>query len=751
MEERILRRAFALSCLSGHSFVGTEHLLLAAAMTEGCITERLLLSPRELLGQLWAMDGRGIPRVSLPWGLSPRAEAALTGSRQSGELLRTLLEQENSGARRLLQNCHADQGLLLALLRESEIAGKEQKKQSMRLLEQFAVDMVERAEHADPVIGRDREIRTVLQILSRRQKNNPALIGEPGVGKTAIAEGVARCLATGQVPQALKGKRLYALDMASVLAGTKYRGEFEERIRDILAEVRRVKNVILFIDEMHTLVGAGAAEGAIDAANLLKPALGRGEIQVIGATTLSEYRKHIEKDSALERRFRTVQIAPATKEETLRILEGLRPLLERHHGLAISDGAIQAAVDYACRYLPDKQLPDKAVDLLDEGAACCHMAGGVLPGDAEGQSLQNQLKQAVQAGEYEHAAILRDRLLRKRSEQSPLRPVEAGDIAAAVSNRTGIPIGALSSGQRDQLLGLEEILCRRIIGQESAIRAVCRAVRRGRSGLAEESRPIAALMLTGPTGVGKTELCKCLAEAVYGSREELVRIDMSEYMEKHAVSRLIGAPPGYVGHDEGGELTEKVRRKPYSLVLLDEAEKAHRDICSLLLQILEDGILTDSTGRRVDFRNTLLVITSNIGSSSELKGGLGFGQKSNERLQERLRQHFSPELMGRMDCVTEFAPLDRDALEKIAALRLEELQKRCDALGLSLETDHKLRHYFAGKAIRMRSGARALRSLIREELEAPLAELLLSPQPPETVRAEIRSEDLVLINGKSAR
>lgn len=747
MEERVLRQAFALSRLSGHSFVGTEHLLLAAVMTDQSVTEGLLLTPRELLGQLWVMDGRGSPRTSLPWGLSPRAEAVWRRNKQGISLLRALLEQEDSGARRLLSRCCGDREILLDLLREREQVRKEQKKQSMRLLEQFAVDMVERAEHADPVIGRDREIRTVLQILSRRQKNNPALIGEPGVGKTAIAEGVARCLATGQVPQALKGKRLFSLDMASVLAGTKYRGEFEERIRDILAELRRVKNVILFIDEMHTLVGAGAAEGAIDAANLLKPALGRGEIQIIGATTLREYRKHIEKDSALERRFRTVQIAAATKEETLRILEGLRPLLERHHGLAISDGAIHAAVDYACRYLPDKQLPDKAVDLLDEGAACCHMTRGVLPSDGEGQALQNQLKQAVQAGEYEHAAALRDRLLRKKSEQSPPRPVEAEDIAAAVSNRTGIPVGALSMGQRDRLLGLEEELCRRIIGQDSAIRAVCRAVRRGRSGLAEESRPIAALMLTGPTGVGKTELCKCLAEAVYGSREELIRIDMTEYMEKHAVSRLIGAPPGYVGHDEGGELTEKVRRKPYSLVLLDEVEKAHRDICGLLLQILEDGILTDSTGRRVDFRNTLLVMTSNIGSGGELKGGLGFGQKTEERLQERLRSHFSPELMGRIDCITEFAPLEEASLEKIAAMRLSELQKRCETLGLQLETGAELHSYFAGKAKKMQSGARALRRLIREELEAPLSEQLLSPQPPQCLRTEVREKRLVLLNG----
>ncbi len=733
MQQRTLRLACGLSRLLGHSHVGTEHLLLALALlpTQGArLMHSQLLSPQELLGQMIGLWGRGSKGAPLLYGLSEGAQRALLLQKERNcSLMEALLRQEVSGAKQLLLQCRADPEALFTLLCLGENARKEQTKQEMRLLDQFAVDLVERAHTADPVIGREREIRAVLQILSRRQKNNPALIGEPGVGKTAIVEGVAMALSTGQVPAPLRGKRLLSLDMAAVLAGTKYRGEFEERIRDILAEVRRVRNVILFVDEMHTLVGAGAAEGAIDAANLLKPALGRGELQLIGATTLTEYRKFIEKDAALERRFRTVQIAPASREETFRILEGLRPLLEQHHGLAISREAMEAAVEYSCRYLTDKFLPDKAVDLLDEGAACCRISEDQLPADESGLQLQEQLQQAVREGAYERAASLRDRLLKKK-ERSTAPQVSPADIAAAVSNRTGIPIGTLTRGQKEQLQQLECVLKEKIVGQDEAIQAVCRAVHRGRSGLAEEGRPVAALMLTGPTGVGKTELCKCLAEAIYGSREELIRLDMSEYMEKHAVSRLLGAPPGYIGHGEGGELTEKVRRKPYSLVLLDEVEKAHRDICGILLQILEDGILTDACGKKVDFRNTLLVMTSNLGSSGELKGGLGFGQSRERQLGQLLQNHFTPELMGRIDCIASFTPLDEVSLCQIAALRLQELGKRCKKLGLGLETGPGLPDYFAQKAAKQSSGARAIRSLIREELEAPIAAQLLQEPPP---------------------
>ena len=600
--------------------------------------------------------------------------------------------------------------------------------QNTRLLEQFGVDMVERANKSDVVVGRQREIETVLQILSRRQKNNPALIGEPGVGKTAIVEGVAQYIAAGRVPEQLRGKRLFSLDMASVIAGTKYRGEFEERLRDILAEVKRAQNIILFVDEMHTLVGAGAAEGAIDAANLLKPALGRGELRLIGATTLTEYRKCIEKDAALERRFRTVQVNAAKPEETMEILESLRPRLEEHHGISISNEALQAAVDYSQRYLPEKFLPDKAVDLLDEGAACACMARSLGTVGQQAQELEEQLRGAVRSGQYEKAAALRDRLQRLGKDGSLKGCVTAQDIAAAVSNRTGIPAGRIGAEEKQRLCDLERLLEERLVGQKDAISAVCQAVRRGRSGLAEEKRPVAAMLCMGPTGVGKTELCKALAQTVYGSEEAMIRIDMSEYMEKHSVSRLIGAPPGYVGHEEAGELTEKVRRKPYSLVLLDELEKAHRDICGLLLQIMEDGMLTDAAGRKVDFKNSLLVMTSNIGSEFAGRGALGFGKSSENGCMTALRETFPPEFLGRIDCIAPFRKLSQEDLEQIALRQLDALRARAERKELQLEIAPQMPQFLAKKAAGKNSGARELRKLIQRELEAPLASLLLSDE-----------------------
>ena len=603
--------------------------------------------------------------------------------------------------------------------------------QNTRLLDQFGIDMLERAGKQEPVIGRRQEIETVLQILSRRHKNNPALIGEPGVGKTAIVEGVAQYLAAGTVPEPLRGKRLYALDMASVIAGTKYRGEFEERVRDILAEVRRVQNVILFVDEMHTLVGAGAAEGAIDAANLLKPALGRGELQLIGATTLREYRSSIEKDAALERRFRTVQVREPTPEETREILAGLCPGLEAHHHVSIPQEVISAAVELSCRYLTDKFLPDKAVDLLDEGAAHARMRQlGRRPPEEE-QALQA----AVRAGKYERAAALRDRL-RRRGQ--PGRTVSVQDIAVAVSSRTGIPVGTISRTERQRLRTLEQTLSARVIGQEEAVHAAAEAVRRGRSGLADQKRPAAAMLFLGPTGVGKTELCKALAEAVYGSEDAMIRVDMSEYMEKFTVSRLIGAPPGYIGHDEGGELSERVRRRPYSLVLFDELEKAHPDVCGLLLQVMEDGFLTDSGGRRIDFRNTMLVMTSNLGARTG--GGLGFGAQAEDGALRSLREHFSPEFLGRIDCVARFQPLDAAALEQIAQQQLTALQQRAERLHVRLELPDGLARSFALRSRDGRGGAREIRRLVRHEMEAPLAALLLGTHAPEQVRVDLQDD-----------
>ena len=650
-------------------------------------------------------------------------------------LLLGLLSERGQAADLLKRAGATEKELVEAIrtFRKGATVDSQTSSQEFDALGKYAINLNEqaRAGKLDPVIGRDEEIRRVLQILSRRTKNNPILVGEPGVGKTAIVEGVAQYLAAGTVPEPLRGKRLYALDMASVIAGTKYRGEFEERVRDILAEVRRVQNVILFVDEMHTLVGAGAAEGAIDAANLLKPALGRGELQLIGATTLREYRSSIEKDAALERRFRTVQVREPTPEETREILAGLCPGLEAHHHVSIPQEAVSAAVELSCRYLTDKFLPDKAVDLLDEGAACARMRqlGSRTP--EEEQALQA----AVRAGKYERAAALRDRL-RRRGQ--PGRTVSVQDIAAAVSSRTGIPVGTISRTERQRLRTLEQTLSARVIGQEEAVHAAAEAVRRGRSGLAEQKRPAAAMLFLGPTGVGKTELCKALAEAVYGSEDAMIRVDMSEYMEKFTVSRLIGAPPGYIGHDEGGELSERVRRRPYSLVLFDELEKAHPDVCGLLLQVMEDGFLTDSGGRRIDFRNTMLVMTSNLGVRGG--GGLGFGAQAEDGALRSLREHFSPEFLGRIDCVARFQPLDAAALEQIAQQQLTALQQRAERLHVRLELPDGLARSFALRSRDGRGGAREIRRLVRHEMEAPLAALLLGARAPERVRVDLRDD-----------
>lgn len=731
--QRLLRRAYALACLLGHSAVGTSHLLIAAVMQPNAAWQRQGLTAQELLGQLIALRGRGMELHALPQGLTRRARRIL----QSTEPLPiSLLRDEKSGAMRLLRHCQVDIPLLFTNLTEGTALRKEQSMQMTRLLDQYGIDLVERADTMEEVIGRQREIETVLQILSRKHKNNPALIGEPGVGKTAIVEGVAQYIAAGRVPEQLRGKRLIALDMASVLAGTKYRGEFEERVRDILNEVRRVRNVILFVDEMHTLVGAGAAEGAIDAANLLKPALGRGEIQLIGATTLAEYRKFIEKDAALERRFRCVQVREPTQEETREILLGLRAGLEAHHQIAISEEAILAAVELSCRYLSDKFLPDKAVDLLDEGAACAKMQ--LSCGFAQGE----RLLEAVREGEYGKAASLREKLQRNGSRT---RTVSAQDIAEAVANRTGIPAGTISVTEKQRLRSLEQTLSRRVVGQEEAVRAVSEAVRRGRSGLAESKRPIAAMLFTGPTGVGKTELCKALAEAVYGSERAMIRVDMSEYMEKFSVSRLIGAPPGYVGHEEGGELCERVRRKPYSLVLLDEIEKAHRDVCGILLQVMEDGVLTDSNGRTVDFKNTLLVMTSNLGSRHVGRGALGFDTKAADMTMQALREQFPPEFLGRIDCIAAFHSLGEAELAKIASLQLAALRQRAERQHLQLALTPELPMTLAKRALHSRSGAREIRRLIRNELEAPLADRLLADTPERAITARVENDRVLLL------
>ena len=732
----------------GHSYVGSQHFLLAMATDPGWAGQLLQVCgldgdyARELLEELY---GRGTAKLPLPQGLSHTArrvlhyaglEAKRIGRKDVScvHILLAMLRREKTGAVAVLRSAEIDPNEIFTrtidYLQWEAQKPPQSKKEAVttKLLEQFSEDLVLKASSMEPVIGRDREIDTVIGILSRKNKNNPALVGEPGVGKTAIAEGLAQRMALGNVPPQLKDKRLVSLNMANLVAGTKYRGEFEERLRDVLAEIRRSGDIILFVDEMHTIVGAGAAEGAIDAANIFKPALGRGELQILGATTLTEYRKFIEKDPALDRRFRPVMVEQPTEAATLAILKGLKPGLERHHRLRIADEALTEALRLSVRYLPDLYLPDKAIDLLDEGAAHArleelrHSRGGNARLD-----LEQELQEAVREGRFEKAAELRDKLQKlslKPAENRKSRSVTGGDIAWAVSARTGIPVGRLTENERQRILSLEEILDRKVMGQPEAVKAVAEAVRRGSSGIRDPRRPVACLMFTGPTGVGKTELCRALAEEVYGSREAMIRLDMTEYMEKHSVSRLIGAPPGYVGHEEGGKLTEAVRRRPYCLVLLDELEKAHPDVSGILLQIMEEGELTDSAGRKVSFKNAIVVMTSNVGSNIQGEG-LGFRPSGHAKEQEgALRQSFTPEFIGRLDRVVTFSPLEPEAVTAIAGKYLQELSQRLDTLGVRLRLPEELAQKMAQKC-KPRDGARHLRRLIQDEVEGPLAEHLL--------------------------
>ena len=592
------------------------------------------------------------------------------------------------------------------------------------------------------VVGREREIEMVIGILSRKNKNNPALVGEPGVGKTAIAEGLAQRMSMGDVPPQLKDKRLISLNMANLVAGTKYRGEFEERLRDVLQEIKRCGDVILFVDEMHTIVGAGAAEGAIDAANIFKPALGRGELQMLGATTMTEYRKYIEKDPALERRFRPVTVEEPDQEATMAILEGLRPGLERHHRMRITQNALEEALRLSVRYLPDLYLPDKAIDLLDEGASHARMEEMRYSRSATQQNLEQALNEAVRESRFEKAAELRDKMQKmvaRSGEHKRPKMVTGADIAWAVSARTGIPVGKLTTDQRARLINLEQILSQTVIGQKEAVHSVAEAVRRGFSGIRDENRPVACLMFTGPTGVGKTELCRALAEEMYGSREAMIRLDMTEYIEKQSVSRLIGAPPGYVGYEEGGKLTEAVRRRPYCLVLLDELEKAHPDVLGLLLQIMEEGVLTDSTGRRVSFKNAIVVMTSNTGG--RIKGdGLGFRPAGIAQEQEEtLRQTFMPEFLGRLDQIIRFVPLGSGELEAIARKYLTQLKERMEAISIRLELSSEIPAFLSSQC-KPRDGARHLRRLIQTKVEGPLAEeLLRTGKKPQKIQGSIQN------------
>ena len=645
-------------------------------------------------------------------------------------------------------------------------------------LKKYGTDLVERAREGkmDPVIGRDREIERAIQILSRRSKNNPVLIGEPGVGKTAVAEGLAQRISDGNVPEDLRNKRIVSVDLTAMLAGTKYRGDFEERVKCVLHEVQRAGNVILFIDELHTIVGAGSAEGAIDAANILKPALGRDELQIIGATTLEEYRKYIEKDAALERRFQPVRIAEPTPEQSLLILRGLRERLEAHHRLHITDDALRKAITLSVRYIGDRWLPDKAIDLVDEAASRVRMQALVQPERVHALEMQltnttADMENAVRAQNFERAARLRDReqklrteleQLRSQWEQThagPVRAVTGEDVAEIVSLWTGIPVAGITSSESKQLLQMEASLRRRVVGQEEAVHAVSNAIRRSRVGLGDPNRPIGSFLFLGPTGVGKTELCRALAEALFGDEKALIRVDMSEYMERHSVSRLIGSPPGYIGHEEGGQLTEKVRRKPYSVVLFDEIEKAHEDVFNLLLQVMEDGQLTDSLGRKVNFRNAVVVMTSNVGAKAitDNRRSLGFTQQAGEgagrtdaeirsMVMSDLKKTFRPEFLNRVDDIIVFHKLTRANIRQIAQKLLDTVNTRMERAGVELQVPDAALDALSATGYDPVYGARPLRRAIQSTIADQAAGMLLDGtlQQGDVVTAEVHDGKIIL-------
>ena len=724
----------------GHSYVGTEHLLLGILRERAGLGARILrdrgLSEHSLKDAISRANGTGEPGVPTQ-GLTKHAwqaiekaaaDAARLGHSYIGteHLLLGILRQPDCGGARALaaaglsvNDIYTD---ILAVFGTGSFKPRNQptvqpkatvKHSETRVLDQYSRDLTMLAASGsfDPVIGRDEEIRRSVQILSRRSKNNPVLIGEPGVGKTAVAEGIAAYIAGSDAPDSMAGKRLVALDLPALLAGTKYRGDFEERVKAVLKDVKKAGDVILFIDEMHTMIGAGSAEGAIDAANILKPALGRGEVQIIGATTPEEYRRHIEKDAALERRFQPVKVAEPSRSDSLKMLGAVRQGLEKHHGVKISDAALTAAVDLSARYINDRFLPDKAIDLADEAAAHIRVSGGGL--------------------------------------------VTAEDIAAVVSLWTGIPVANLSADETKRLRNMESILHRRVIGQNEAVTAVSRAIRRGRVGLSDPDRPIGSFLFLGPTGVGKTELCRALAEVVFGESEAMIRLDMSEYMEKHAVSKLIGSPPGYVGYEDGGQLTERVRRKPWSVVLFDEIEKAHEDVWGILLQIMDDGRLTDSAGRVVSFRNTIIVMTSNVGAKSISDGRprMGFtpdggdeAQLMRARINEELRRTFKPEFLNRIDETIVFRRLSRAEIRSIAERMLLTVAERFKALGMTLSVPDQVVDFLAERGYDEKYGARPLRRAIRSMIEDKAAELMLTDSlgRGDTVQARIDGNKLIL-------
>ena len=817
-----LNLAFECAQNMGHTFVGSEHILLGLLKTDSCAAQTILndngLDAEAVNDKLLEIHGQGI-RCSLnPNDITARGKRTLQAAKSisnrmghgyvgTEHILLALIQDSESYAVRFIQELGGDiQGIVDGLTRlfneEDDEYGGEQEygqqspfggffgmggqspfgmsepstgKSKGKSLQKYGRDLTAEAKNGkiDPVIGRQKEIDRVIQILSRRTKNNPCLIGEPGVGKTAIAEGLALKIAEGEVPESLKNKKIVDLSLTGMIAGSKYRGEFEERIQSVIDEVIKDGNTILFIDEIHTLIGAGSAEGATDAANILKPMLARGSFQVIGATTISEYRKYIEKDSALERRFQPVIVGEPTEDEAEQILLGLRDRYEGHHNVRISDDAIKSAVNLSARYIADRYLPDKAIDLIDEAASRVRLRRQTAPDDVK--ELENQLKQvtadkqeAVKNQDYERAAKLRDKekalsarfeeqkaAWKKRNEGREAT-VTTEDIAEIVSQWTGIPVVQLTTEESERMLRMEDILHERIVGQHEAVTAVAKAIRRGRVGLKDPKRPIGSFLFMGPTGVGKTELCKALAEALFGDENAIIRLDMSEYMEKHTVSKLIGSPPGYVGYDEGGQLTEKIRRRPYSVVLFDEIEKAHPDVLNIMLQILGDGRVTDSQGRTVDFKNTVIIMTSNLGARIITGGGvnaLGFGQSDENKSQQEyedikaavmneLKNTFRPEFINRLDDIIVFRKLSEEDVEQIADRMLQALAKRIRDMEIDVEFEPSVARTIAKHGFDPVYGARPIRRAIQSEIEDRLSEKILEGEvkPGDSIKVSYDGE-----------
>lgn len=763
----------------GHTYIGSEHILLGLLSDTSTVAGAVLaahnITYADIEEELKRSIGVGVPTELQPDDFTPRSknilETSVAFARQMGQqlvgtehVLLAIAREGSCSATLLLSRAGVSMQDIVndvskALMGGTANAGTDNKdggKENESMLSQFGRDLTKLAKDGkiDPVIGRQKEIERVIQILSRRTKNNPCLIGEPGVGKTAIAEGLALKIVSGEVPELLKDKKIYSLDLTGMVAGTKYRGDFEERIKKVIDEVKNAKDVILFIDEVHTLIGAGSAEGAADAANILKPSLARGELQIIGATTIEEYRKHIEKDAALERRFQPVMVDEPSQEEAIEILKGIKDKYEAHHKVKITDEAIESAVKLSTRYIGDRYLPDKAIDLIDEAASRVRLRSYTAPSDLKEledkkKSVEAEKLSAVNAQEFERAAALRDEERKLDKEIKDKKEnwhdmagkshdeVTPADIADIVSSWTGVPVTQLSTEESDRLLHMEDELHRRIVGQDEAVEAVSRAIRRGRVGLKDPKKPIGSFIFLGPTGVGKTELCKALAAAMFGDENAMIRLDMSEYMEKHTVSRLIGSPPGYVGYDEGGQLTEKVRRKPYSVVLFDEIEKAHPDVFNMLLQILDDGVLTDGQGRRVDFKNCIIIMTSNVGAKliSQKQKAFGFAAGAKELEQNEkeikdavmgeLRNTFRPEFLNRVDDVIVFQRLTKENIKEIASRLLAVLQKRVEDMGIEVTFSDEAVSKIADAGFDDVYGARPLKRAIQSRIEDALSEEML--------------------------